>query len=183
LELTKEQIIAWRTSLKGGKNLPLRIIFDNQFNFDESLPLNYIKWDDDKGIIYIFRLTNMSDTIYPGNNPNTVSVFSAPYDKIWYMTLAIPLEVLDDVFDSIGSISDDFKEYIKYGLTEALHPDRWRMEHADINAMVGAKATHDDVAYYMGRFPEPFKETRPHAMHNEWIKQQKENNQDDPSNP
>ena len=187
--MTTQEIIDWRTSLKGGKNIPLRIIFDNQFNVDESSVFTYVKWDDNNGIIYIFRLPNFSDSTNPNNIPNAFQVFSAPYDKIWYLVATTPMQFIDDVFESIEAngcvFREGFKEYIKTGLTEAMHPNRWRMEHADINAISGFKATDESTMYYMGKFPEPFKETREHAEYNQWIKDQKnkEQNNTDPDNP
>ena len=98
--MTTQEIIDWRTSLKGGRNIPLRIIFDNQFNVDESSVFTYVKWDDNNGIIYIFRLPNFSDSTNPNNVPNAFQVFSAPYDKIWYLVATTPMQFIDDVFKS-----------------------------------------------------------------------------------
>ena len=177
--MNKAAIIQWRDTIKCGKNIPLRIIFDNNYTVDENTPLTYVKWDDASGIIYIFRLSNLTDTTTPSNRDQTISVFSAPYELIWYLEIAkLPLEMLDDVFNAIGTLSPQFKENIKYAFTEAIHPDRWRLDHSDINATAGFDVMDTKDEYYRGKFAEPFKETREHARHNEFIKNK--NKQDNP---
>ena len=179
--MTNAEIISWRESLRGGKNLPLRIIFDNQFNFDESLTFNFIKWDDANGIVYTFSLPNPADLTSPGNQPNFVKVFSAPYDKIWYIESIVPMDLLDDVFKSIEdngctAFAAGAKERIKRVLSEAIDPKRWGLEPEDINSIHGYRIMDDNVEYYRSRFPENFKETRDHALHNQYVKDSQNQN-------
>ena len=181
--LETADVISWRSKLKAGKNLPLRIYLDNNYLIDENIPLNYIKWDDDNGLLYVFRLSNLTDTTTPSNRDQIISVFSAPYNEIKFMEMAkMPLGLLDELFDSIGMDNAQFRENIKYAFKEALHPDRWRLDHTDVNNMTGFQVMDIADEYFRGRFSEPFKETRPQAARNEFIASQNKA-QEDNENP
>ena len=183
----KADVIKWRDTLKAGLNLPLRIDFDNNYHADESIPLNYVKWDDTNGIIYIFRLSNLTDTTHPTNKQQFISVFSRLYDYIQYMEVAkLPLSKLDDLFNSIESsgspFNGQFKDNIKHAFELALHTDRFDLSHNEINAMTGFKVENEKDNYYAGKFDESFKETREHARHNEYIKSLEESEEDSGNN-
>lgn len=177
----KDDIIVWRNKLKAGKNLPLRIFFDNNFIADEQTPLNYIKWDDDNGIIYVFRIPSPTDTVMPSNENIGFQVFSAHYTLIQYLELAnIPMEHIDDVFNSIGITNETFKKNIKNMYKEALDPKRFVLPRADINAIAGYPVDSEKDDYYYGkRMSESFKETRDHARLNQYIADEKNKKKDD----
>ena len=186
--MDKAGVIKWRDTLKCGKNYPLRIMFDNNYQADESIPLNYIKWDDNNGIIYVFRLTNLTDSRNPSNKGQYMSVWSAPYDLVWYLELSpFKVDKLDTLFESMESNgvvfnNPQFKENIKYAFTEATHPGRWRLDNTDLNNLTGSTVADTRDEYYRGRFVENFKETRDHALLNEYIAKKKAEAQE-PENP
>ena len=173
--MDKQLAIKMRDALKGGKNLPLRIIFmDGQFIADESNAFCYTKWDDDNGIFYYWRLLNPNDHVYGGTNIlGAVDVVAAPYDYIGMMRAVTPLEMMDDQFGTIeaagASMSEQFKKTIKYTFKEAMDNDRVELNPKQINAIHGTKVINEKDNYYGGEFTEPFKETRPKAQYNKWI--------------
>lgn len=184
--MTKEVVISTRTALKAGHNLPVKVYSDNNFVIiDESLPLNFTKWDDENGVLYSFRLSSFDQSRMPTNVENAISVVAIDYNNIQVMEVApMPLEFFDELIgtikDSGVTFSDTFKEQIFYNFTEALHKDRWRLAPNDINAMTGAPVVDDSDHYYAGRFTEAFKETREYAKRNEEIKAAKNNSGSNP---
>lgn len=175
--MTKELAIKIRDALKGGKNIPLRIMFMDGpvVIMNEADTFAYTKWDDANGIIYYWRLLNPNDHQQAGSNlAQAVNVIAAPYEYIGVMQAVTPLDMLDNQFSAIeaagASMSATFKETIKNTFKEAQHPDRWRLSPYDINAIHGKHGiVSEEDDYYKGKFTEPFKETRPKAELNEWI--------------
>ena len=73
--MVKDVVISTRTALKAGHNLPIKVYSDNNFVIiDESLPLNFTKWDDENGVLYSFRLTSFDQSRMPTNSDNSISV-------------------------------------------------------------------------------------------------------------
>lgn len=185
--MEKNVVISTRTALKAGHNLPIKVYSDNNFVIiDESLPLNFTKWDDENGVLYSFRLTSFDQSRMPTNSDNAISVVALDYNFIQVMEVApMPLKFFDDLIGTIKasgvSFSDKFKEQIYYNFSEALHKDRWRLSPHDINAMTGTTVMDDSDNYYAGRMVESFKETRKYAQRNAEIDAEKNNNGDDSS--
>lgn len=163
--MEKSEVIRLRTALKGGKNLPLIIMIDNAFDLiDENNKTQFVKWDDDNGVLYHFRLTDLQVDRSPSNESKTLSVFATTYEMIQAMEVArLPLDCLEDVIASMEeqgvTFKPEFKENIVYTYNEILHSDRWKMTHKNINAILGTEALNTKDEYYDGRFTENFKET------------------------
>ena len=170
-----------RTALKSFKNLPLKVYADNDFIIvDESAALQFTKWDDENGILYTFRLMSIDQSRNPSNLEQSISVGAVLYDFIQAMEVApMPIKEFDNLFTSMEGTgvvfnNEQFKDNIKYAFTQALRPDRVALTHEAINAMTGSKAMGDkpEDYYYSGRYKESFKETRDHAMHNQYALEQ-----------
>ena len=186
--MTKNQAIQIRTALKGGKNLPLRIfIMDGYITIDEALPYNATKWDDNNGILYTWRLLNLEEVNAPGSK-DCISCIGVPYDYIGFMQLSVlPLSEMDNVFTSMEGEGVTFKagwkEQVKTIFKEALHKDRWRLEHSDTNAIHGFPVLNTRDEYYTGpKFGESFKETRDKAEYNAYV-QRRLDAGEDPNEP
>ena len=161
-----ESVIKMRDGLKGGKNLPVKVYSDNNFVIvDESAAFNYTKWDDENGILYVFRLSDFHQSRVAGNWEEAISVAAINYEFIQVMEVApMPLKYLDNIVESIKAngvpFSDEFKESIRYTFESALHKDRWRLSPDDVNNIHGVPVKgKDEDDYYHGKFAEPFKET------------------------
>jgi len=170
-----ERIIQMRTALKGDKNIPLLAHCETgNVVISEMNALSFTKWDDTNGILYSFRLKNLTNTVSPSNLSNEIEVIGVPYDHLSTLeTIHMTLDDLDGVFTSMEStgieFKSGFKDSIKYVFKEALHPDRWSLNQSDINAMHGVEILNTKNDYYRGRFAEPFKETREKAEYNKAI--------------
>lgn len=183
--MTKDEVIKLRTALKGGYNLPLRIFIDNSFAIiDESLVLNFTKWDDSNGFLYVFRLLNPQQSTNPSDIASSIQCFATSYEMIQAMeTVQLPLNSIDSVFGTMEASGmsipnqenwNKLKDNMKYAFAEALgmKPD---LTHRELNAMHGSKyATNDKDEYFEGRFTESFKETRDKVEYNEYIKKKNE---------
>lgn len=186
--MVKDVVISTRTALKAGHNLPLKVYSDNNFAIiDESLPLNFTKWDDANGILYSFRLASFDQSRMPTNSDNAISVVAVSYDFIQVMEVApMPLKFFNELVSTIKAsgvaFSNEFRDQIRYNFEEALHKDRWRLAPNDINAMTGTTVMDDSDHYYAGKFNESFKETRTYAKRNEEIDAEK-NSGNSSSNP
>jgi len=175
--MTKDLAIKMRDALKGNKNIPLRVMaMDGPIVIvDESIAFAYTKWDDANGILYQWRLLSPNDHPQAGSNiANAVNTVAIPYEYIGVMQAVISVEDLDAQFGSIEASgcafnNAQFKETIKNTFKEAQHPDRWRLDPKDINAIHGFDIMNTKDNYYRGEFTEPFKETRPKAARNAYI--------------
>ena len=179
-----ERVVVLRDSLKGDKNLPL-LIHSETGNavISESNLMSFTKWDDDNGILYSFRLKNLTNTQNPSNLSNEIEVIGVPYDHISTIETAhMELKHLDGVFGSMEAhgitFKEGFKDQIKYVFKEALHPNRWGLDHSELNAMHGFEALNTKDEYYRGRFAESFKETRDTAERNAWVQAKKDAGED-----
>lgn len=168
--MEKDKVIALRTALKGGKNIPLRVYVDNAFRIvDESNKLQFTKWDDTNGILYSFAITDPVSSKMPSNEEQCVSMFAVDYEYIECMeAVFVPLKDFDAVIGTIeasgATMSDNFKAAMKSVFTGALNFNNPNMSPTDINKLykiddfVDAK---DD--WYNDKFKESFKETRQKA--------------------
>ena len=170
--MDKERVIELRNKLKAGKNLPLIVYIDNAFRIiDEANVLQFTKWDDDNGYLYVYGLTD--NNMGRPDIGDGVSLFAVDYESIQSMEVPrMDISCLEDSIDSIGCIGDEFKKRIVNGIKSALNPNLVNYTRADINkAMMLAdnnKAIDDSVDYYTGKYPQPFKETRMMAEHNKY---------------
>ena len=176
--MDKTQVIKLRDELKCGKNLPVRVLINNSFTIiDESHHLQFTKWDDTNGILYSFRLINVSgsDRILT-NKENAISVFAVSYDTIEAIEIPVlPMDDLDALFDGLSAggctFGDDYKGLIKNTFTQALHPDRFDLRPTEINRLLGPDATNDKDDYYNNpsKFVDSFKETTRYRKRNQEI--------------
>lgn len=170
--MEKSQVIKMRNALKAGKNLPLIVYIDNLFTkINESNVFQFTKWDDDNCILYSFSLTPPGMEECPSNVGGTISVFATDYEMIQAMEVAaLPIELLGTSIDSLGCISDEWKQRIIDRFKTALDPNIVTLSAADINKAMGVvdghKALNDNDDYYAGKYMQPFAETRPMADHN-----------------
>lgn len=170
-----ERIITMRTALKGDKNIPLLIHAETgNAVISELNTLAFTKWDDTNGILYSFRLKNLTNTQSPSNLSNEIEVIGVPYDHISTIeTIHMTTDHLDGVFASMEStgitFKDGFKDAIKYAFKEALHPNRWSLSRDEINSIHGFERYNTKDDYYRGKFAEPFKETRDKAEYNKFV--------------
>jgi len=173
--MEKDKLIKMRTALKAGKNIPVRVFLDNNNGvIDETNKLQFTKWDDDNGIIYVYRLLSPQLMQSPQNSEGELTCFAYDYECIQGMEIArLPLSLLGESIDSLGCISAQYKEHIISMFTEALDPNRVNMYPTDINKMMGIidghKSINDDDSYYEGKFTEPFKETLSVRERNKYI--------------
>lgn len=174
-----ERIVQMRNALKGGKNIPLLIHAETgNVVISELNTLSFTKWDDTNGILYSFRLKNLTNTQSPSNLSNEIEVIGVPYDHISTIeTIRMTTDQLDDVFGSMEStgitFKEGFKDAIKYAFREALHPDRWSLSRDEINSIHGTQVYDTSDDYYRGKFAEPFKETRDKAEYNKFVADKK----------
>jgi len=165
---SREVVIKMRDALKAGRNLPLRVYADNTFIIvDESSEAAFTKWLDDVGILIYFRLQNIFDAKGVGAAySQCISVGAIKYEFIQTMEVApMPLVHLDEIFDSIDSVTTDnklkpeFKEQIKYVYNKYLSKDNIPMGPKYRNAYLGAKVLPEGDDYYNGYMYEARKET------------------------
>lgn len=177
--MEKSEVIKLRETLRktGSKqNTPLRIFSNNSFTIiDESNIFEFTKWDDANGILYSFKLINPNNDKHPNNKSGAVSLFAVPYDRIEAIEIPyLPIDDIDDLVDNMKenncTFSDDYKNLIKHTFKDILHPDRITLSPSDINTIIGPDSVNDKDDYYKGKFTENFIETRRHAEHNEFIK-------------
>ena len=170
--MEKSQVIKMRNALKAGKNWPLIVYIDNTFrNIDESNVLQFTKWDDDNGILYSYSLSDPMKDNSPSNISGGVSLFATDYEMIQSMEVArINIGDLGASIDSIGNVTDEWKERIIQRFKTALNPNLVDLSHYDINKAMGVvdgqKAINDNDDYYAGRYKQPFAETRAMAERN-----------------
>jgi hypothetical protein len=187
--MEKSEVIKIRTALKGGKNLPLIVMIDNSFDLiDENNKTQFVKWDDDNGILYHFRLTDMQSDRSPSNESKTLSICATTYDMIQAIEVPrLPLDCLEDVIGTIEeagvTFKPEFKDSIIYTYNELLHSDRWKMTHKNINAMLGTESLNTKDEYYDGRFTENFKETAAINRYNKRVEERNSESGDDTPTP
>lgn len=163
--MEKADIIKWRDTLKAGKNWPLLVYIDNTFRLiNESNALQFTKWDDDSGILYVYSLTNPILENSPSNIGGFISLFSVAYEHIQAMEVArLNITNLGESIDSLGCISNEWKQRIIERFKTALNPDIVNLTARDINKAMGVadgqKALNDNDDYYDGRFTQSFAET------------------------
>lgn len=181
--MTNEGIIKLRDTLKAGENLPLRIFVNNaQTIIDESLPTQFVKWDDKNGILHVFRLVGMQEDKLPNNLGQAISVYSMFYEYIEGMEVVrLPLNTISKFINSLRKngcvFSTDFEKRIIDTFESILDVDRWRMSPSDLNDAVSSvrhegavDAVNEKDDYYEdGRMTEPFKETVAVNRYNESI--------------
>lgn len=165
------EVIELRNKLKAGNNWPLVVRIDNAFRIiDESNSCQFTKWDDANGILYVYSLADPTTATSPRNTGNTISLFAVPYENIQSMETVIHLKDLGTSIDSIGCISNEWKDRIIRLFTKILHPDLVNLSRSDINKATGLvdgyKALDDSDDYYEGRYTQSFAETRRMAEHN-----------------
>lgn len=174
--MEKDRVIQMRDKLKAGKNLPLIIYIDNLFKkIDESNVFQFTKWDDENGILYNYSLTDPNLEEYSSNIGGSIEVFATDYEMI--QAMAVPRLNLNDLgtsIESLGCISDEWKQRIIDRFKTALDPNTVILSREKINKAMGVvdghKALDDSVDYYTGKYPQPFAETRIMADHNEYAK-------------
>lgn len=116
--MDKAEVIKIRTILKCGMNLPVQVYLDNAYSFvDERNTAQFTKWDDDNGLLYVFRLPGTEWSDYAtSNNGQNLSVYCCDYDQIQGIEVSpLPLKHLEPLLNSIGetcTLSDDFKKLI-----------------------------------------------------------------------
>ena len=174
--MEKSQVIKMRNALKAGKNLPVIVYIDNLFKkIDESHVFQFTKWDDENGILYHYSLTDPGLEISPSNIGGCISLFATDYEMIQAMeVVTLNVDMLDKSIDSLGCITDEWKERIIQRFKTALNPDLVTLSATDINKAMGVvdghKALNDNDDYYAGRYKQPFAETRAMANRNEYAK-------------
>ena len=180
--MEKSQVIKMRNALKAGKNWPLIVYIDNLFKkIDESNTLQFTKWDDENGILYHYSLTDPNLERSPSNIGGSISLFATDYEMIQAMEVVrMNINHLGDSIDSLGCITDEWKERIIKRFDLALNPDLINLSRSDINKVMGVidgeKALNDNDDYYAGRYSQPFKETRPMAERNAYAEKVKAEN-------
>lgn len=173
--MEKSMVIKIRDAIKGGKNIPLRIITtDNIACIDESNAFTAVKWDDTNGILYVYRLQSPYVMESNTNRDQCISLFATDYSNITAMEVArLNIDDIESTVNTIkatgASFSDDFKKWIITMFKEALHKDRWRLSQQDINNIHGAEFEKAHYDYYKGKYPEKMKETIRYADRNEKI--------------
>jgi hypothetical protein len=185
--MTKEQVIKMRNALKAGKNLPLIVYIDNAFrNIDETNVLQFTKWDDENGFLYVYSVSDPIKDHSPSNLTGGVSLFATDYECIQSMEVArINIDDLERSIDWLDCISTEWKQRIIERFKLALNPQLTSISSSNINEVMGVTdgnvAMNDNDDYYAGRYTESFAETRAMANRNEYAEkvakeQQTENN-------
>lgn len=146
---TRDVTIAMRDALKGGKNFPLKVYADNDFVIvDESNAYAFTKWDDEKGILFYFRLCGYDKTRVPDNVNQAISVCAINYDFIQAMEVApLPLDKIDNLFNTMPEMSQAFKDHIVEVFKDAMDPNKVNMlpsTTAAIHGTRGASANGDE---------------------------------------
>ena len=181
--MSKESVIAMRNSLKGNKNIPVRVYADNDFIIvDEAVPVSFTKWDDVNGVLYVFRLATPEHSRI-ASNQKAISVGAVLYEFIQAMEVSpLPLSKFDDVISSMQdngiTFNNNFDKQIKYVFEQILRNDRVDLTNEEVNELIGSKVKDWSDDYYNGKFTEPFKETRPQASRNEYVEKTNLNNND-----
>ena len=173
------QVIKMRNTLKCGKNLPLRVFMNNNHRtVDESSVLEFVKWDDSNGFLYVYHISDMQNMSNPSNNGGELTLFCVSYEDIQAMEIAgFPLSLLSDTLDSLAANGAEIKEPYRQGIIDmfnkALDKNLVYMTHTDINKMMGLrdgnKALNDNEDYYEGKFTQNFAETLRPNQYNKQI--------------
>ena len=164
--MEKADIIKLRDTLKAGKNWPLIIYIDNTFRLiNESNTLQFTKWDDENGMLYVYSLTDPRLERSPSNIGGSISLFAVAYEHIQAMEVVrLNLKDLGDSIDSLGCISKEWKDRIIKRFETALNPDVVNLTARDINKAMGVvdgeKALNDNDEYYENRFTTSFPEVK-----------------------
>ena len=170
--MEKDDVIKVRNKLKAGKNWPLIVYLDNTFKLiNESNTLQFVKWDDENGILYNYSLTNPILEKSPSNIGGSISLFAVAYEHIQAMEVArLNISHLKESLDSLECITDEWKQRIIKRFEMALNPDLVNFSTSDINEAMGVidgqKALNDKDDYYNNRFTQSFAETRAKAEYN-----------------
>lgn len=173
------QVIKMRNTLKCEKNLPLRIFLDNNHRtIDERSVLQFTKWDDSNGILYVYHITDMQSMADPSNGDGEITLFAISYEYIQGMELSrLPLSMLSTTLDSLKANGAEIKEPYRQGIidmfTKALDKNLVYMTHTNINEAMrvrdGQKALNDNEDYYEGKFTQNFSETLYPNSYNEQV--------------
>ena len=171
-----EDVIAKiRDGLKGGKNLPVRVVVgDAHRTIDESKRFQFTKWDDGNKILWHFELTDPQSNTMPDNRASGVTVSGSPYALINDVEVPnVAVEDLDAVFESMASVgctmSNDFKNLIKNTYKQVLrNPYHFEMPPTTVANLLGPEAANTKDDWYNGKFTQNFKETRQRANINEY---------------
>lgn len=170
-----DKVIRMRNALKAGMNLPVKVLINNTYTIiDEGAVGQFTKWDDENGILYSYRLTDMQSDTSPSNVSQTVSLVAIEYNAVEGMEVsALPYKYLSKSIDSLTSqgatIADEFKNRIISVFGQLLRTDMYDLTHEDINKIVGYDALNTNDDYYAGRFKESFQETRPMDERNKYV--------------
>lgn len=181
--MTKEILVKMRDTLKAGKNLPLRIFVNNNHRvIDESSVYEFVKWDDDNEILYVYSLTDMQSATCPSNKGGELSLFALHYEFIEGLEVArLPYKELENSINSLVNIggvkfTDNTKQHILDMFKAALSTTTANMYPEYINKAMGIhdgnKAVNDNDSYYNNRYREAFKETRYPVQCNNNIKKE-----------
>ena len=180
--MDKDQVIKLRTILKAGKNLPLMIYSDNNYNpINESAYGQYTIWDDVNGIAYVFKGINGLYDSSLSDASKAISLCAIPYEHIQCMEIAVLKMsdiglVIDSIKDSGRNISDEVKNHIIKIFETMYDKDAKDIPYSKINDIIGVGLNTDDD-YYNGKMKESFQETRRYAELNKLAeKEAKKNN-------
>lgn len=130
--MTKNAVVLVRDTLHGKSNQPVIARLDNEhFTIDESKTGQFILWDDDNEIVYVFSLPRANNDLYYSNKQKAIQVFATEYALIQSIERAlVPLGNGETDADEIGLLGL-IKNINKTGPTTTIPDDGakklWRM--------------------------------------------------------
>ena len=176
--MTKQEVVTLRDRLKAGKGFALICTLANgQDLIDETNMAGFVYWDDTNGIVYDFRLSSMlNDTNI--NSTRHLDVLAVPYEEITSMkVVGFPIDKFDDFFNSLGTMPDNMKEYLKGKYQRMFDPNLTSLGPDNRNRILGAVVDQSPYDYYNGKWHRPFKELHEVDAYNKSIeKTQKDYN-------
>ena len=165
--MDKEQVIKVRNALKCGKNRPLRITVDDEVMvIDEHQAGQFVKWNDDEGLLFHFLLPNLHTDRYATDIQGCVSVRCVSYNSITAIEVPyVPVTDFDSLFETMESetntsFTSEWQDYIKELYKKLLNPNKVTLSPVELNQIHKAKVVDDTDDYYHGRFANNFQETR-----------------------
>ena len=180
-----EKVISMRDTLKNGQNFPLIVYINNMYRLiDESVTLQFTKWDDKNHVLYVFSLSDPNISRTPSNINNELSVFAVDYEVIEAMEISrLPHKYLNSVLTKVSTEGTPIKDEVKQGVIDmfdrACDPTRVNLGPTDMNRIMGVRdgrtAVNDRDDYYEGKFTENYAETRRTADYNKYVDGQHKN--------
>lgn len=172
--MTKDNVIKIRDAIKGGKNLPVRVILTDMVTcIDESNALTAVKWDDTNGIIYVYRTQSPQMMESNTNRDNCICLFATDYSNITAIEVGrLKIDDIESTFTTIEatgcSFKSGFKDWILHIFKEAFNKGRWDLDHKDINDIHGrgSNIEQTSVDYRRGVGDYSFKESQRYADRN-----------------